>query len=453
MLFYTPKNKICIFVRMAKRTQKIISVDNIDDFKVKLLNWSQAYKKTIWLDSNTKNNLNSNPIKSEFDAVLAVDALTEITSDYKDSFSKLKTYQKNTNDYIFGYFGYDLKNDIEKLQSKNFDGLKFPDLYFFQPKKLFFIKENTVDIKYLKQFETEIETDLEAINNTTNTFESKKSNEIKIKLRIHKEEYYSKLNKVLAHILRGNIYEVSFCQEFFAEDSTINPIETYHNLNKISSPPFATFLKIDDKFLLSASPERFIKRDHNTIISQPIKGTIKRGKNSTVDKALMFQLENDIKERAENIMIVDLVRNDLSKTAIKGSVKVTELCKVYTFKQVHQLISTVESEVESKTNSVDIIKSLFPMGSMTGAPKIAAMQIIEELEETKRGLYSGAVGYFSPTGDFDFNVIIRSILYNQTEKYISYSVGGAITAKSIPEKEYEECLLKAKALREVLLNS
>lgn len=453
MLFYTPKNKICIFVQMTKRTQKIISLDNIDDFKVKLLNWSQGFNKAIWLDSNTKNNLNSNPIKSEFDAVLAVDAYTEIASDYKNSFSKFKQYQKNTQDYIFGYFGYDLKNDIEKLHSKNFDGLKFPDLYFFQPKKIFFIKENTVEIKYLKPFETEIETDLEAINNSTTSFGSKKSNEIKIKLRIHKDVYYSKLNKVLAHILRGNIYEVSFCQEFFAENSTINPIKTYQNLNKISSPPFATYLKIDDKFLLSASPERFIKRDENIIISQPIKGTKMRGENTTDDKALMIELENDLKERAENIMIVDLVRNDLSKTAIKGSVKVTELCKVYTFKQVHQLISTIESEVENETNSVDIIKSLFPMGSMTGAPKIAAMQIIEELEETKRGLYSGAVGYFSPSGNFDFNVIIRSILYNQTEKYISYSVGGAITAKSIPEKEYEECLLKAKALREVLLNS
>ncbi len=157
--------------------------------------------------------------------------------------------------------------------------------------------------------------------------------------------------------------------------------------------------------------------------------------------------------RSENIMIVDLVRNDLSRTAVKGSVKVEELCQVYSFRQVHQLVSTVVSEVEKTTSPVDILKETFPMGSMTGAPKISAMKIIEEEEETKRGLYSGAVGYFSPTGDFDFNVVIRSILYNKENKYVSFSVGGAITSKSTPEKEYEECLLKAKAMKHVLTNS
>tara|TARA_B110000967_G_C18889495_1_gene566305 strand:+ start:1467 stop:2783 length:1317 start_codon:yes stop_codon:yes gene_type:complete len=438
---------------MTERTYTIFSIENIDEFKIKLLAWSQEYKKVIWLDSNNNKNLNSNPIQSDFDAVLAVDSFLEISSNHTNSFSKLKEFQKKTKDYIFGYLGYDLKNDIEKLNSNNFDGLKFPDVFFFQPKKIFFIKGAILEVRYLVQFESEIESDLLEIENYKLSSENSNSSDIKIKLRIHKDEYYSKINKVLAHILRGNIYEVSFCQEFFAENSTIDPVKAYQNLNKISSSPFATFLKADDRFLLSASPERFIKRTGNTVISQPIKGTIKRGENSSEDKELISQLENDSKERAENIMIVDLVRNDLSKTANKGSVKVTELCKVYTFEQVHQLISTIESKVETETNSIDIIKSLFPMGSMTGAPKIAAMQIIEELEETKRGLYSGAVGYFSPTGDFDFNVIIRSILYNETEQYISYSVGGAITAKSIPEKEYEECLLKAKAMREVLLNS
>jgi para-aminobenzoate synthetase component 1 len=155
----------------------------------------------------------------------------------------------------------------------------------------------------------------------------------------------------------------------------------------------------------------------------------------------------DEKERSENIMIVDLVRNDLSKTAIKGSVKVEKLCKVYSFEQVHQLISTVTSLIDKDIDSVDVIKSLFPMGSMTGAPKLSAMKIIEAQETTKRGLYSGAMGYFTPEDDFDFNVVIRSILYNQTNQYLSYTVGGAITAKSDPEKEYQECLLKAIAMK------
>ncbi|MCF6280415.1 MAG: aminodeoxychorismate synthase component I [Flavobacteriaceae bacterium] len=428
------------------RTSKVYHLKNIDSFKVNLLAWAQQFNKVVWLDSN-------DAVSSNFDSVLAVDMYTEIKYDYNNSFEKLKNYQQKTNDFIFGYLGYDLKNDVEKLESSNFDGLHFPDLYFFQPKKLFFIKGNTVEVKYLNEYKKKIDTDLNDIQDFKLGNKENSSSEIKIKIRIHKDKYYAKINKILAHIHRGNIYEVSFCQEFFTENSTINPLKVYEELNRISSPPFATFLKLDDKFLLSASPERFLKRTGNKITSQPIKGTIKRGENPSEDKKLIVQLENDTKERAENIMIVDLVRNDLSKTAIKGSVKVTELCKVYTFKQVHQLISTIVSEVESDTNSVDIIKSLFPMGSMTGAPKIAAMKIIENLEETKRSLYSGAVGYFSPTGGFDFNVVIRSILYNQSEKYISYSVGGAITAKSIPEKEYEECLLKAKAMREVLLKS
>lgn len=428
------------------RISKKIKIATDPNFQTNLLAWAQQFDKVIWLDSNNDNTAN-------FDSVLAVDMHTELKCDSRNSLENLKEYQQKTKDYIFGYLSYDLKNDIEKLHSKNVDKLNFPELYFFQPKKLFFIKGNTVKIEYLIDYKDEIESDLNKIQNYKSETKTNHTSEIKIKLRIHKDEYYNKINKILAHIHRGNIYEVSFCQEFYAEDSIINPLKVYEELNSISTPPFATFLKLDDTFLLSASPERFLKRTGNTIITQPIKGTIKRGENQSEDQKLIAQLENDTKERAENIMIVDLVRNDLSKTAKKGTVQVAELCKVYTFKQVHQLISTITSEVKTTTNSVEIIKSMFPMGSMTGAPKIAAMKIIEELEETKRELYSGAVGYISPTGDFDFNVVIRSILYNQTNKYVSYSVGGAITAKSIPEKEYEECLLKAKAMREVLLNS
>lgn len=432
------------------RVSKTIQLNNTTLFKTNLLEWAQQFEHVIWLDSNNA----KNPVNQhQFDAILAVDAQTVFKNDTQNAFDNLKEYQIVTSDYIFGYLGYDLKNDVEKLYSNNFDGLAFENLAFFQPKKLFFIKDELVEVKYLTEYSNEIDTDIKTILNFQRKTSVIETNDIKIKLRVHKDEYFKKIDSILSHIRRGDIYEVSFCQEFYAENSTINPIEVYNKLNKISAPPFATFLKLNDKYLLSASPERFLKRSNNTIISQPIKGTTKRGSSSAEDETLKLSLENDLKERAENIMIVDLVRNDLSRTAIKGSVKVAELCKVYSFKQVHQLISTVISEVENETNSVDIIKSLFPMGSMTGAPKIAAMKIIEDLEETKRGLFSGAVGYLSPTGDFDFNVVIRSILYNATKKYISYSVGGAITSKSIPEKEYDECLLKAKAMREVLLNS
>jgi len=422
---------------------------DIQVFKNKLLLWSQQFREVLWLDSNTYTQTHSS-----YDAVLAVDAFTSIQTDYIDAFQKLKEYQTITNDWIFGYLTYDLKNTTEPLKSENFDGLQFPDLCFFQPKKLFLIKGNQVVLQYLNMVDDEIEADLEAIKKVeefhSNRDENVLDNPIKIKMRITKDAYFEKVNNMLAHIHRGDIYEANFCQEFYAEDTQIKPLAIYNNLNAISKPPFATFLKLDDKYLLSASPERYLKKSGQTVISQPIKGTAKRSGNEEEDTSLKNQLINDVKERSENIMIVDLVRNDLSKTAIKGSVHVLELCKIYSFQQVHQMISTIQSTVSESTNPIHIIESTFPMGSMTGAPKISAMRIIENLEETKRGLYSGAVGYMTPQGDFDFNVVIRSILYNGRNQYVSYSVGGAITAKSNPLNEYEECLIKAKAMRDVL---
>lgn len=439
---------------MSLRTIQTFSIDSPLEFKQRLFQWSQQYETIVWLDSN-----NYQQQYSSFNCCLAVEEFTSIKTDFQGAFDKLKEYQSYTKDFLFGYISYDVKNDVEQLSSKNFDGLDFADLYFFQPQKLIFIKDNTVEFQYLKMIDDEIEEDFEDILETNinvdfNTVEkSSEQEKIKIKLRIHKDEYHERVEKMLAHIHRGDIYEANFCQEFYAENTTINPFEVYTHLNEISEPPFATFLKLEHQYLLSATPERYLRKEGDKVISQPIKGTAKRFIDKIEDDKVAYDLAHDKKERAENVMIVDLVRNDLSRTAKKGSVKVEELCKVYSFKQVHQLISTVVSEVEHTTHPVDIIKDTFPMGSMTGAPKISAMNIIEKLEKTKRGLYSGTVGYFTPNGDFDFNVVIRSILYNSEKRYVSYSVGGAITAKSNPEKEYEECLLKAKAMKFVLLHS
>lgn len=431
-----------------QRTIKTFLVEDVQKLKDQLLVWSQQFETLLWLDSN-----NYKQQYTSFDAALAVEEFTSIKTDYLNAFEKLKEYQSITKDYIFGYLSYDVKNDVEQLSSNNFDGLDFADMYFFQPQKLFFIKRNTIEFHYLRMVDDEIEIDFEEIKKTKKFKSQNNGSNIKIKLRIHKDEYYSKVTKVLEHIKRGDIYEANFCQEFYAENSTIDPIKVYQDLNEISKPPFATFFKNDHQYLLSASPERYIRKEGSKIISQPIKGTAKRLRSKIDDTKIASDLARDIKERSENVMIVDLVRNDLSKSAIKGSVKVEELCKVYSFKQVHQMISTVVSELKDDIHPIQVLKDTFPMGSMTGAPKVSAMKIIENLEETKRGLYSGTVGYFTPEGDFDFNVVIRSILYNSEKKYISYSVGGAITAKSIPEKEYEECLLKAKAMKFVLQNS
>ena len=427
------------------RTSVLKNISNPSEFKNQLLIWSQQFREVVFLDSNDY------PQKySSYETILAVDAFTSIQTDEHNAFEDLKQYQQQSKDWLFGYLAYDLKNDTEKLTSDNFDGLNFPDLFFFQPKKLFLLRANQLEICYLNMCDDEVEIDFEEILREKKKEEKEKSL-ITIKQRISKESYIEKVDNMLSHIHRGDIYEANFCMEFFSEKATIDPLMVFGKLNTISTTPFASFFKNDSNFLLCASPERYLRKQGLKIITQPIKGTSKRFEDQEMDKTSKNELEQNPKERSENIMIVDLVRNDLSHTAAKGSVQVEELCGIYSFMQVHQMISTVVSEVDSSVSPIEIIKTTFPMGSMTGAPKISAMQIIEELEETKRGLYSGALGYFTPAGDFDFNVVIRSILYNAKRQYVSFSVGSAITALSEPEKEYEECLLKAKAMHEVLV--
>ena len=425
------------------RTSIHKEISNITLFKPQLLTWAQQFREVVFLDSNEY------PQKySSYDCILAVDAFTSITTDYHNAFEDLKQYQQTSKDWIFGYLSYDLKNDTEELNSSNFDGLQFPDLFFFQPKKLFLLKNNQLEIQYLNMCDDEVEEDFDSILNTTIS-NSENLNPIEIQQRISKDLYQEKVSKMLEYINKGDIYEANFCMEFYAE-TTINPLEKYFLLNDISKPPFATFFKNNTNYLLSATPERYLKKEGNKIISQPIKGTSKRYSDFDNDEISKNTLALDPKERSENIMITDLVRNDLSRTAKKGSVEVEELCGIYSFLQVHQIISTITSIIDDQYSALDAIKYSFPMGSMTGAPKISAMNIIEELEATKRGLYSGSLGYFTPSGDFDFNVVIRSILYNSSNNYVSFSVGSAITALSIPELEYEECLLKANAMIKVL---
>ncbi|PKP26536.1 MAG: aminodeoxychorismate synthase component I [Bacteroidetes bacterium HGW-Bacteroidetes-2] len=432
------------------RVVKQIELDQPEPFKRQLLHWAQQFEEVLWLDSNAKSNGDSQTYSS-YDVMLAIDAFTSIKTDWHNAFKKLEEYQKKSNDWLFGYLTYDLKNDVENLTSNNHDQLHFADLCFFQPKKIFLIQGNRLEVQYLNFVSDEIEADIQAIKNSSfQILKENSTSKIVIKARTSEAAYLEKVDTMLKHIHKGDVYEANFCQEFYAENARINPLDVFEKLNSLSKAPFTTFLRLENQFLLSASPERYIKKEGTKVISQPIKGTMRRSKEALEDKKLAVALCKDIKERSENIMITDLVRNDLSRTAAKGSVAVEELCGLYSFLQVHQLISTITSEVSKEMEPVEILRTTFPMGSMTGAPKVSAMHIIETLEDAKRGLYSGTVGYFTPEGDFDFNVVIRSILYNAANRYISFSVGSAITAQSIPEKEFEECLLKAKAMREVL---
>ncbi len=426
-----------------KRSIRKIHIEDAQ-LKERLLNWAQNQQTILWLDSNGHEDAHGN-----FDALLAVGEISSLRcNDIDNAFDKLAAYQSDIQDWIFGYFSYDLKNDLESLVSENEDQLKFPELYFFQPEKIITLRGNTLTQMYAPTFENQAATDLNTIRNQS-FLPKNRSNNLKIEARLNKTQYIKQVEKMLSHIYRGDIYEANFCQEFYAS-GTISPLKTYNHFNAISQAPFAAYFRNAEKYLLCTSPERYLRKKGDTLISQPIKGTAKRSENPAEDAQIAIALTKDEKERSENIMITDLVRNDLSRVAQKGSVNVDELCGIYSFKQVHQLVSTISAKVDARIPVIDLIKNTFPMGSMTGAPKVSAMKIIENLEHHKRGLYSGALGYFTPDGDFDFNVVIRSILYDAVKERVSFSVGSAITSLSDPEKEYEECLLKAKAMREVL---
>lgn len=414
------------------------TTQNKPNFKQKALHWANQFDVCCLLDSNYYND-----IYSAYDFMIAAGVHNELECSVNQAFDHLKDFYSLYKEWIFGFFSYDLKNGIEDLKSNHPDQLAFPDLYFFVPKYLIGIKNGEIHVLIGN------DTIIDEINQFNISY-SAKPNQLKIAKRITKDQYIDKVETLKNHILRGDIYEVNFCQEFFAEHAIINPLQTFDALNSVSPTPFSGYFKIKNRYILSATPERFLCKRDNKLISQPIKGTARRSNNLHEDERIAIQLKNDSKEQSENVMIVDLVRHDLTKSAVKGTVKVDELFGIYSFPQVHQMISTISCELHPEIHLVDAIKNTFPMGSMTGAPKVKAMELIEDYEETKRGIYSGSFGYIDPAGNFDFNVVIRSILYNAENKYLSFQVGGAITYECQAEQEYEECLLKASAMLKVL---
>jgi len=417
----------------------ITNTNDLQKFKQQALQWACVFDAICYLDSN-----NFNDPYSKFDALIAVGAKQELVAESGNAFDLLSKFREANPGWMTGFFSYDLKNELEQLTSSNTDQLEFPGLYFFVPKYLIIIKGDEIEL--LADNPAYV---LEQINNQTLS-SSQQYPLVNLQSRFSKEEYLNAAEKIKQHISRGDIYVTNFCQEFFAEHAEIDPLATFLKLNTISPNPFGGFFKWKNNYILSASPERFLAKRDNKLISQPIKGTAKRGKTLAEDEAIKQQLRSHTKELQENVMIVDLVRNDLTKSAKPGTVKTEELFGIYSFHQVHQMISTVVCELQDGLTAIDAIRHSFPMGSMTGAPKISAMRLMEQYERSKRGVYSGALGYFSPDNDFDFNVVIRTLLYNSAKKYISFHTGSAITYHANAEQEYEECLLKAKAILEAL---
>ncbi len=345
----------------------------------------------------------------------------------------IKDFQETENDWLFGYLGYDLKNYSENLSSGNKAFSSLPDYYFMNP-GLVIVFDQSGEFEIVKG-------ELPQLDHSDNLDNDGLPLKLWNENSISENDYHTKVELAHELIYEGDIYEINFSylKTFDFEGSGWN---LYQAMKEAGSVPFGAFMQINNIEVSCASPERFLKREDNQIFSQPIKGTISNNGQENLEE-LMSE-----KNRAENLMIVDLVRNDLNRISIPGSVKVENLFEVQSFDTVHQLVSTVKCQVDSSVHSVDIIEACFPMGSMTGAPKIAAMQAIDQLEDYKRGLYSGAIGYFKPNGDFDFNVVIRTSIIE--DKKLMYPVGGAITSDSTPEDEWNETLVKTEALKKAL---
>ena len=353
--------------------------------------------------------------------------------------------------YVFSCISYDVKNSIEKLTSSNSDFISFPYAIFWTAKLVLTIVDdqfviiegggNDIDFDEVEVFVSAFMKEQEASLAVQN---------VQFHPSISKEFYLTKIDQAKEQIQLGNVYELNFCQQFVASNvKEINSSLLFHRLHKMTEAPFSVYVKWMNWEVFCGSPERFIQRKGSKMITQPIKGTIQRGKTSLEDKQFINQLSTNPKEISENMMITDLVRNDLSKIALKGSVCVEELIGVHTFKTLHHLISTVACELNEEVTFSTVFEAMFPMGSMTGAPKLSVMKITEELESFKRGIYSGTIGCIHPSGDFDFNVVIRSLVYNQTLRTLSCAVGSAITIESDPESEYNECLTKVKRIIEL----
>lgn len=419
----------------------LLPIDDIERFKQQALLWANQFPVCCLLDNNSYTN---NKYQS-MEWKLAVDALDSVSENSGKAFEKLKSFQANKTADIFGFFSYELKNEVEALHSRNPDKLAFPHLYFFQPRYVLAIEQNKVRINrnYPEAFNI-----VEQIVNYKP--QHKESTEAHLQLRTSRADYLNNISIIKQKIVEGDFYEMNYCIEEFDDNVTINPVEVFQKLNAIAKAPFSSFFKLNDKYLLCASPERFLKKEGAKLISQPIKGTVKKGASDAENELLKMQLQQNEKERAENVMIVDLVRNDLARSCKPASVQVEELCGIYEFETVHQMISTVTAELRSEVHFTDAIRNAFPMGSMTGAPKVEVMKTIDAMEDFQRGLYSGSVGYISPQGDFDLNVVIRSIFYNSSSKYLSLRAGSAITFDSNDEAEWSEVMLKLEALKKSL---
>lgn len=424
-----------------KRQFRSFPISNFNTTKQQVLCWAHQSGTCVFLD-NHQYHLPHH----QYECLAAVGSYASLNMNRGCSLDALQSFLDLHQDWCFGHLGYELQEETEAVHTDKTNLAGMPDLFFFIPKILIRLSNEEIQIGSLSDNHEVIWQEIRSVVDDYSNFRS-----LQIEERVSRDEYISTIEKIKKHILRGDCYELNYCMEFFAANALIAPLQLYHQLTSFSPNPFAAYYRNNDLYLMCASPERYLSKRGRFIFSQPIKGTKRRDlEDGAHDELLKQELKTNNKERSENVMVVDLVRNDLSRVCEEGSVKVEELFGVYTFPHLHHMISTISGSVREGTKFTDLIRATFPMGSMTGAPKKSVLELIDRYEPTARGIFSGALGYITPDGDFDFNVVIRSIVYNQSKKYLSYHVGSGITGYADPEKEYEECIIKAAAIKNVL---
>ncbi len=426
-----------------RRQQKTYSLgdDSVAEFKLRMLSWSQQFSIHIFLDNNQYAKTAAN-----YECLCAAGALKNLTGGGTDMLQELQQLHDARKDWFFGHITYDYKNILHPGLPPTRPGSSgFPLLHFFIPETVCYMASDckTVTIATVHDpeviFREILAVSVPAIDLPKLSFER----------LTDKDAYLATIATLRTHIADGDCYEINYCTKGFCENAIIDPVAAFRALNALSPAPFAAFYRVQESYLMCASPERYIRKEGARILSQPIKGTSRRDADQQKDNDLKNDLQTSIKERAENVMIVDLVRNDLARSCEVGSVQVDELFGIYTYPHVHQMISTVSGTLKQGVPFTDAIRHSFPMGSMTGAPKYKVMQLIDKYEDSARELFSGTVGYITPDGDFDFNVIIRSLFYNSATQYLSYQTGGAITYDSDAEQEWAEMRLKAWAVERI----
>ena len=404
-----------------------------------MLNWSNSFSICSFLDSNQYHDRHQH-----YKCLAGVGSIRSVSTGVDAAFDQLRSFAKQQQDWLFGHFSFELSDALNQPVSLRENLIGFPLLHFYVPETVVLVHDDFVEIGTVGADPAEVFENILRFKEPVMSLQSVGV----FQAKFSRDEYLQTIAALQRHIRRGDCYEINFCQEFFATSSVIDPVSIFSGLLEVSPNPFAAFYKMDERHLLCASPERYLQVQGRQVISQPIKGTLQRVAGDDARSA--ETLYHSAKDRSENVMVVDMVRNDLSRVCVPGSVKVDELFGIYQFPQVYQMISTVSGLMNEGLNWIDVVEATFPMGSMTGAPKLAVLELIRRYERSARGLFSGAVGYVTPLGDADFNVVIRSLQYNSRTKYLSYQVGSGITHYSEPEAEYKECLVKASAIKKVL---